>query len=99
MSTLTQRLAHKSEAEVDAPPKQRPKPRRSADGARTKPPAQDAEAAGPTKPPAQDAGEGNGDRFERAPDVAENEGVAQTPKPKPAQRSPRTRSRRHGRPR
>jgi SecD/SecF fusion protein len=99
MSTLTQRLAHKSEAESDAPPKPRPKPRRSADGARTKPPAQDAEGAGPSKPPAQDAGEGNGDRFERAPDIAENEGVAQTPKPKPTPRSPRTRSRRHGRPR
>ena len=88
-STLTQRLAHKPEAEADPPTKPRPKPRRPADG-----------DGGPSsKPPAQDAGDGNGDGFERAPDVAENEGVAQTPKPKPSPKSSRTRNRRHGRPR
>jgi SecD/SecF fusion protein len=97
-SSLTQRLAHTPEAEVDAPSKPRPKARRPVDGAgQTKPAAPDAGGSGRTTPPVRDAGEGNGDGFERAPDVAENEGVAQTPKPKPAPKSSRTRSRRHGR--
>jgi SecD/SecF fusion protein len=51
----------------------------------------------PSKPaPSKPAPKGNGDGYERAPDVAENEGVAPVQKPKPPSK-PRSRNRRHGR--
>jgi SecD/SecF fusion protein len=98
-STLTQRLAHTRGGDAPAPRKPaRPAPRKPARPASPQP------AAPPqaeTKAPAGDTG-GNGDSdsesegFERAPDVAENDGVAQTPKTnRPAK--PRSRNRRHGR--
>jgi SecD/SecF fusion protein len=62
----------------------------------TKRPAHKADTE-PTPAPAppKPVVKGNGDRFERAPDVAENEGVAPVQKPKPSK--PRSRNRRHGR--
>jgi SecD/SecF fusion protein len=97
-SSLTKRLARKPEVELDAPPKPRRKARRPVDGAgATKAPVPDGDVGGRAQPPAEELGEGNGEVFERAPDIAENEGVAQTPKPKPSPKSSRTRNRRHGR--
>ncbi len=93
-STLTQRLARTSgnDAPVQAPtpaPSRR-KPARPAPP-QPAPPTGEAEAD-----PSGGDGPPSGDRLERAPDVAENDGVAQSPKGnRPAK--PRSRNRRHGR--
>ena len=79
-STLTKRLSHQ---ETDAPAA--PAPER---------PARAAESP-PQQPPPSDASV-EGDGLQRAPDLAENEGVAPVSKPKPPSKS-RSRNRRHGR--
>jgi SecD/SecF fusion protein len=103
-STLTQRLAH-SRQTAPARPKPaapaRPKPAaparpQSAAPARPKP-APPQPTAQPKSPPEAEPPEdtGDGDGFRHAPDVAEGEGVAKTPKSnRPAKRG---RGRRHGR--
>jgi hypothetical protein len=96
-STLTQRLAHTRETRAATPPraaKAKPAAPKPKSGAAPKPGA-DAKPESET-PPTTAPTNGDGDGFERAPDAAENDGVAQTPKPnRPAK--PRSRNRRHGR--
>jgi SecD/SecF fusion protein len=108
-STLTRRLAHRTEEQVDAPAPERPAraPRSRRRGAALEP----APEAGPPLPepfaaPADDelAGGPDGDAGEPeadggwtpAPDIAENEGMAPSPKPKRDAKA-RSRNRRHGR--
>jgi SecD/SecF fusion protein len=114
-STLTRRLAHRTEEQVDAPSPQRPAraPRSRRRGAALEPAPQvepgpgsapalpepfaapaDQELAGA---PDGDAGEPEADGgWTPAPDIAENEGMAPSPKPK-RDPKPRARNRRHGR--
>jgi SecD/SecF fusion protein len=98
-STLTKRLAHTRSADAPAPRTQKPRPKASP--ARRAAPDTDAAA----RPRDGSDGAGNGaprsdgdaqrpDEVRPAPDIAENEGVAPTPK-RPAK--PRSRNRRHGR--
>ncbi len=92
-STLTKRLSHATDGEAE-------KSRARAAKQTQRAPAQSADPVGP----APDAGAADdvarapdgGDGFARAPDVPENEGVAQTPKSSRPAKS-RSRSRRHGR--
>jgi SecD/SecF fusion protein len=86
-STLTQRLAHTRETQTPSP----------ARAAKPKPAAKPAPSPPPAETPASgNGGDGEGDGFQRAPDVAENDGMAQTPKAdRPAKSRPR--NRRHGR--
>jgi SecD/SecF fusion protein len=84
-STLTKRRAKPAEPQQREPsPEPKPKPQPRADGGAT-----GGEA------PAEAVDGGNG-APERAPDVAENEGVAPVQRPKPSGKS-RPRNRRHGR--
>jgi SecD/SecF fusion protein len=94
-STLTKRLAHTPAADAPAP---------RADTPRAKPaPSRPAQPRPGTPAQPRDAGDGATesaaappDEVTPAPDIAENEGVAQTPAQKrPAK--PRSRNRRHGR--
>jgi Protein export membrane protein len=89
-STLSQRLSHKPEAELDAAPPPRPKPRRRVGGGRggagTKPPtskaggdaaelpAQEADGVRGPKAPAPSAGQGNGGQLEPIADAVEANG-------------------------
>ena len=87
-STLTKRLAHNTETEAEV--------EREADierEAKLKPTAGPESEPDLNRPEAEDDG-GNG--FQRAPDIAENEGVAQNPKQSRPTKS-RSRNRRHGR--
>jgi hypothetical protein len=98
-STLTKRLAHTPSADAPAPraPKPRPKPapaRRTEPDAGAAPTRDRADGAG-NRAPQPDGGE-RPDDVRPAPDIAENEGVAQVPTPKRPQK-PRSRNRRHGR--
>jgi SecD/SecF fusion protein len=86
-STLTKRRAKPAEPQQRDPkpePKPKPKPQPRADSRPT-----DGEASA-------DPGDGGNGAPERAPDIAENEGVAPVQRPKP-QGKPRPRNRRHGR--
>jgi SecD/SecF fusion protein len=103
-STLTKRLAHTASGDAPAPRAQRP---RSQPARRTKPSdgaqvTDGADRSGNAAPapgpaPAPDAEVERTDEVTPAPDIAENEGVAPTTPKRPAK--PRTRNRRHGRPR
>jgi SecD/SecF fusion protein len=84
-STMTKRLAHRTERHAATPA---PKPRATEPEARPEPSAPDGDGA----PHAPDVADGPA----HAPDVAENEGVAPVQKPKRATKS-RPRNRRHGR--
>ena len=100
-STLTKRLAHTSAEDAPAPaprpPRSRAKPtpaRRTkpTDGAQVRDGADGAGNGAPSPDTAPDPT----DEVKPAPDVAENEGMAQTG-PKRPSKSPRSRNRRHGR--
>jgi SecD/SecF fusion protein len=80
----------KRDLEIEQTPPTRSSPTRSV----TKRMAHKADTE-PTPAPPKPVVKGNGDGFERAPDIAENEGVAPVPKPKPSKS--RSRNRRHGR--
>jgi SecD/SecF fusion protein len=99
-STLTKRLAHTrsgqtppGSAKPAQPPAAKPAPNRAAKPG-PKPSAPGPAEASPE--PVADSGSGDGDSFQRAPDVAENDGVAKNPKPGGGAKS-RSRGRRHGR--
>jgi SecD/SecF fusion protein len=106
-STLTQRLAHTRESKAPSASraakserKTAPRPERKAEPrserkAAPKSAPQPA-AAPPEAETAISENGGEGDGFQRAPDAAENDGVAQTPKSGGAAKS-RSRNRRHGR--
>jgi hypothetical protein len=99
-STLTKRLAHTEETEpvkrsTDTARKAKPRP------AAPKADEQQADTASETNgstvaPDGNGAGGGDGDGFVRAPDEAENEGVAPVQKSSRQAKS-RSRNRRHGR--
>jgi SecD/SecF fusion protein len=98
-STLTKRLAHTSAEDAPAPraPRSRAKPspaRRTkpADGSQVR---DDADRAGNGAPPPATEPDPT-DEVKPAPDIAENEGMAQTG-PKRPPKPPRPRNRRHGR--
>jgi SecD/SecF fusion protein len=106
-SRLSRRLAHSSEpADGQQPPPQRGGRR----GQKPKPPARKPPAARPgatppaaepkpeTAAPETEVNGGSADAFERAPDIAENDGIAPVNKAERPSR-PRPRGRRHGRPR
>jgi SecD/SecF fusion protein len=107
-STLTKRLAHTTEDDPSAPAPERPRSGSSvrrverSDGRRAR---DGSERAGngapqptqPTQPPAEraEADAERADEVTPAPDVAENEGMAQNSPKRPGK--PRPRNRRHGR--
>ncbi|MEO9024032.1 MAG: protein translocase subunit SecD [Solirubrobacteraceae bacterium] len=108
-STLTKRLAHSRSSETPpgsakpTRPTKPAKPTKPAAGKAAQRPAGKSAPEPPAPGPAEsspdpvaDSGSGDGDGFQRAPDVAENDGVAQNPKPGGASKS-RSRGRRHGR--
>ncbi len=91
-STLTKRLAHTAETGGSRPSGETP----AAKPPTAEPPSPaDPSVAPPPPAPAGDSGDSR-DGFQRAPDLAENEGVAPTQKPTGASKS-RPRNRRHGR--
>jgi SecD/SecF fusion protein len=109
-STLTKRLARTDEEPAPARPQTARHGRRQSEAApappaapprsaaKTRPTPDAPPAPAPPEPSAQPAGDGggDGDGFERAPDVAENEGVAPAPKGNRSGKA-RSRNRRHGR--
>jgi SecD/SecF fusion protein len=91
-STLTKRVAQRPGTETPprrarTTPARAPRPQPKPDGDGLKP------ASGPAPQAEAPKTEGDGGAVERAPDIAENEGVAPVQKPKPRPRS----RRRHGR--
>jgi SecD/SecF fusion protein len=100
-STLTRRLARSSSTEAEAARSRADAEAALGRSTKRKPEPEDAERAGTEAPSDQvrsdgDRVEANGDGIQRAPDVAENDGVAPAPKSnRPAKT--RSRSRRHGR--
>ena len=100
-STLTKRLAHSRSGQTppgSAKPAQ-PRAAKPAPKPRAAKPGPKPSAPGPAESspePVADSGSGDGDSFQRAPDVAENDGVAKNPKPGGGAKS-RSRGRRHGR--
>jgi SecD/SecF fusion protein len=106
-STLTKRLAHTGDGEPAAPARRRPpqppgdKPGRGASPRATDAPSARPESAprpgAPTPPPSTPVADGDTAPAEPvipAPDIAENEGMTPTQKPKGR---PKSRNRRHGR--
>ncbi|HEX8976370.1 MAG TPA: protein translocase subunit SecD [Solirubrobacteraceae bacterium] len=94
-STLTQRLAHARQTGGAAPGR----PAGAVKPGSAKPPAAkpaSSEPAAGTPASSEGGGTGDGESFQRAPDVAENEGVAPAPKSSRPAKS-RSRNRRHGR--
>ncbi len=112
-STLTQRLAHSQDDGEDGAERAPEGKTRRARARQAKPAAPSpqqkpsAPSPQPAPPPAaepkqapepQDTGDGaDQDDFQHAPDEAENEAVAQTPKPQQRRNKSRSRNRRHGR--
>jgi SecD/SecF fusion protein len=105
-STLTKRLARTRSADAPAPSAQKTRPkasptRRTEPGPAPAPQPRDgSDSAGNGAPradgaPRPDADAQRPDEVRPAPDIAENEGVAPTPKRPPSK--PRSRNRRHGR--
>jgi SecD/SecF fusion protein len=86
-STLAKRTAHTEERESPVAPR----------ATRRSRPTPGPQATPASKPPAPAEPISDGDDFTPAPDIAENEGVAPTPRSERRPPKPRSRNRRHGR--